>query len=159
MKKNLNEAASIESEVGGSMSKAEYKAAGKDISDRYKSDKCACKTMSGNARQVCIDEAKGRENVAEAELRANYSPSSRHRRDLGTARADAAYALAKGKCDGLSGDAEDACRKEAKDTYHAAKAEAKAAEKTADVRASTTEKRTYRRRDAAAAKLDVAVGE
>ncbi len=53
----------------GAMSKAEYKAAKDDISAKYKSDNAACKAMTGNAKDICIEEAKGREKVAKADAK------------------------------------------------------------------------------------------
>jgi hypothetical protein len=44
-----------------------------------------------------------------------------------TAKADAAYELAKEKCDDLSGNAKDVCQKDAKAAQASAKADAKAA--------------------------------
>ena len=155
------------SAIGGAMSKTEYKAAKQDISAKYKADKTACKAMTGNAKDICIEEAKGREKVAKAELEAKESPSDKHRYDLRMAKANAAYAVAKEKCDDLSGNAKDVCRKEAKAAYVAAKADAKVAEKTSDANATAREKTqdanatarektTESRRDAAADKRDAA---
>ena len=142
------------SAIGGAMSKTEYKAAKQDISAKYKADKTACKAMTGNAKDICIEEAKGREKVAKAELEAKESPSDKHRYDLRMAKANAAYAVAKEKCDDLSGNAKDVCRKEAKAAYVAAKADAKVAEKTSDANATAREKTTESRRDAAGDKRD-----
>lgn len=155
------------SAMGGTISKVEYKAAKEDISAKYKADKAACKAMTGNAKDICIEEAKGRETVAKAELEANYSPSSKHRYDVRMAKANAAYAVAKEKCDDFSGNAKDVCRKEAKSAYVAAKADAKVAEKTSDAKATareTTEDAnatarettTEARKDAATEKRDAA---
>ena len=110
----------------GAISKAEYKAAKEDISAKYKTDKAVCTTMTGNAKDICREEAKGREKVAKAELEANDNPSDKHRYDVRIAKAGAAYAVAKEKCDDLSGNAKDVCRKEAKAAHVAAKADARA---------------------------------
>jgi len=90
--------------------------------------------MSGNVKDICIEEAKGRESVAKAELKAKYEPSNEARYEVLAAKADAAYEVAKEKCDDLSGDAKRACNKEAKSTHEAALAEAKSSEKTAEAR-------------------------
>ena len=144
------------SAMGGTISKVEYKAAKEDISAKYKADKAACKPMTGNAKDICIEEAKGREKVAKAELEANYSPSFKHRYDVRMAKANAAYAVAKEKCDDFSGNAKDVCRKEAKSAYVAAKADAKVAEKTSDANATARETTTEARKDAATEKRDAA---
>ena len=47
---------------------------GKDgISSQYKKDKAACKSMSANAKDVCMEEAKAKEKVARAELEYSYT--------------------------------------------------------------------------------------
>ena len=51
-----------------SLSKTEYKAAGKNIVAEYKSAKGACVSFADNARDICMAEAKGKEMVANAEL-------------------------------------------------------------------------------------------
>ena len=152
---------------GAVMSKAEYKSAGQDIAGRYASDQAACKATTGNAKDICSEEAKGREKIAKAELEANYQPSDKHRYDLRIAKADAAYAVAKEKCDDLAGNAKDVCRKEAKSAYVTAKADAKLAdktavanaaarEKTADAKATARDKTADAQKDAATEKRDAA---
>ena len=116
----------------------------------------ACKAVTGNAKDICIEEAKGHEKVAKAELEANYSPSSKHRYDVRMAKANAAYAVAKDKCDDFSGNAKEVCREEAKSAYVTAKADAKVAEKTSDANATARETTTEARKDAATEKLDAA---
>jgi len=126
--------------LAGAMSKADYQAANTDISAKYKADTAACAAMTGNVKDICVQEAKGREKVAKAQLVANDSPSDKHRYDVRIARADAAYAVAKEKCDDFSGNAKDVCLKEANSAHVAAKADAKLAEKTADANATAREK-------------------
>lgn len=116
--------------AGGSMSKAQYKAAREDISDQYKTDIAACKAMVGNAKNVCIEEAKGRERIAKAQLKANYDPCDKNRQDLSTAQIETAYAVAREQCETLTGNARAVCRNEAEGEYLAAKAEATLAEQT-----------------------------
>src|SRR5580765_3602914 len=114
------------------MSKADHKAAKDQISTKYKDDKAACKAMSGNAKDICMEEAKGRENIAKAELEAKYEPSVKHDKDIRMAKAKAAFEVAKEKCDDLKGNPKDVCVKEAKAAYATAKSDAKVVEKTAD---------------------------
>ncbi len=127
--------------ASAAVSKTEYAAAKTDISAKYKSDKAACGAMKANAKDVCVEEAKGREKVAKAELEANYKPTDKRMYDVRMAKADAAYAVAKEKCDDLAGNAKDVCVKEAKAAHVAAKANAKVAEKTAEVNATAMEKK------------------
>ncbi|MBL0143008.1 MAG: hypothetical protein IPP91_13120 [Betaproteobacteria bacterium] len=126
--------------IGATLSKAEHKSAKEDVESRYKSEAEACKAMSGNTKDICIEEAKGRAKISKAELEASFSPSDKHSYDVRVAKADAAYGVAKEKCDDFAGNAKDVCRKEAKSAHVAAKANAKLAEKTADANASAAEK-------------------
>ena len=50
--------------------------------------------MTGNAKDVCVAEAKGREDVAGA-TEADYKPTAAHTRDLRSAAAKAIHAVAK----------------------------------------------------------------
>ena len=129
--------------ISGSMSKAQYKAAREHISDQYKKDRAAYKAMTGNAKHVWIEEAKGRERIAEAELKANYDPSDKHRHELSTARIEAAHAVAREQCDTLSGNARDVCRNEAKGAYLAAKADVKLAQQTVNAAARYDAKQVH----------------
>ena len=140
----------------GAMTKVEYKSAKSDLSTKYKADKAACKAMNGNAKDICIQEAKGQESVAKAELEQNYQPSDKHSRDIRIAKVDAAYAVAKEKCDDLSGNPKDVCRKEAKSAFVTGSADAKLAAKTADANSTAREKNAASRKDAAVEKRDAA---
>ena len=133
----------------GAMTKAEHKAAAGTIAATYTSDKSACKPMGGNAKDVCMQEAKGRDSVAKAELEATFSPSDKHHYDVRIAKADAAYAVSKEKCDDFAGNAKDVCRKEATSAHVTAKANAKVAEKSADANAAAAAHDRGRQRDGA----------
>jgi hypothetical protein len=88
----------------------------------YKADKAKCGTMSGNAKDVCEKEAKGKEKVAKAELDARANPSERNQRKVEEAKAEAKYDVAKERCDDMKGKEKNACEKEAKADHERAKA-------------------------------------
>lgn len=113
------------------MSRDEYKADKEKIEATYKSAKAACDSMSGNQKDICVAQAKGEEKVGKAELEARYKPSEKNTYDARVARAEADYEVAKEKCDDQSGNAKDACQKEAKAKEASAKAEAKTQMKSA----------------------------
>jgi hypothetical protein len=142
------------------MTKEEHQQAKDRIAAEYKNDKAGCAAATANAKDICQAQAKGKENVAKAELEATYKPSEKHRYDLGVAKADAQLAVAKEKCDDQAGNAKDVCVKEAKAHHTAAKADAKksmkivAARKTA--REETTEARTKSAEKVADASKDAA---
>lgn len=107
------------------MTKAEYSSAKTQISADYKSANSACGSMSGNAKDICKAEAKGAEKVAKADLEARYTGKEKDQNDLRIAKAEAAYAVAKEKCDDKAGNDKDVCVKEAKAAQVKAKADAK----------------------------------
>jgi hypothetical protein len=99
------------------------------ISADYKADKAACDAMKDNAKDVCMEEAKGKEKIAKAELDQKQKPSDGNARKVAEAKVEVAYAVAKEKCDDQKGDAKDACVKQAKADQEKGKAEIKAMKK------------------------------
>lgn len=112
------------------LSRMEYKSGKNEIAATLKAAKLACDTRTGNANDICIEEAKGAERVSLAELQARYEPSTQHSYAIGVARAKADYAVAKEKCDDQNGNPKDVCRKDARAVYTTAMAEAKLTEET-----------------------------
>jgi hypothetical protein len=91
------------------------------IEQQAKADKERCNGMKGNAKDICMAEAKGKEKVAKAELDAKHDPSPRNQRKAAEMKAEAAYEVAKERCDDQKGDAKDQCQKAAKDKQAEAK--------------------------------------
>ena len=106
----------------------------------YKADKDACKSLSGNAKDICMQEAKGKEKVAKAEAKAAYEGTPKARESARLARAEATYDVAKEKCDDMSGNQKDVCVKQAKATYTKAKADAKVDRDANDTSANAVKK-------------------
>jgi hypothetical protein len=121
------------------MSKDQYKAEKESIAVAYKSDKNNCKSMSGNAKDICMAEASGKEKVAKADLEANYKPSDKARREAREEKVEAAYKVAMEKCDDQGGNLKEVCVKEAKAAMKSAKADAKSDKKVAEARKDATE--------------------
>ena len=149
------------------MTDASYKSASMDIATKHKASAAACESLSGNAEDICNEESDGTNKILKAELEARNAPSSNADYDVRVAKADAAYSIAKEKCDDLAGNVYDVCRKEAKAAHVAARADADVAKKTmtanekageksdaanADARKATSEARM----DAAEDKSDAA---
>ena len=112
------------------MSKDQYQSGKDGIAADYKAAKASCGSLSGNANDICTAEASGRENVAKAQLEAEYKPSLNARYAVRVARADADYSVARERCDDKAGNVKDVCVQEAKAAAVAAKADAKAWMKT-----------------------------
>jgi len=136
------------------MSKDTRNQAYKDAEATYKADKDACKSMTGNAKDVCMEEAKGKEKMAKADADAAYKGTPKAREHARVVHADAAYNVAKEKCDDLSGNQKDVCVKEAKAAHVKAKADAKVDRVAADTRNTAAEKTASARRDATEDKRD-----
>ena len=108
---------------------AELKAGRDKIAADYKADKAACDAMKDNAKDVCVEEAKGKEKIAKAELDQKVRPSDSNARKVAEAKVEAAYDIAKEKCDDQKGDAKSACVKQAKTEESKGKADIKAMKK------------------------------
>lgn len=103
-----------------------------DIKATYRSAKDACDKMSGNAKDICIEDAKGREKVSLAWLDYNNSGSDADLNKLNEAIYESRYEVADERCEDLSGDAKDVCQREAKTVRDKAKADAKMSKKIND---------------------------
>ena len=130
------------------MSRDAYKAEKEKIEAQYKADKAQCATMSGNAKDVCKEEAKGKDNVGKANLEAEYKNTDKARYNARIAKANADYEVAKEKCDDMSGNQKDVCVKEAKAMRTKEKANAKVAKVDSSTVHDTANKRAEARTDA-----------
>lgn len=133
-------AAGLFASASMAMTSAEHSTAKERISAEYKANKAQCDAMSGNAKDVCVKQAKGTENVAKAELEAQYKPSDKAHYNARKAKADADYDVAKEKCDDHSGNAKDVCQKDAKAAHVKAVEDAKVAKAQAMPADSMAEK-------------------
>lgn len=151
--------------MADSMSKRQYKAQEKHIAAEFKEGKASCKSLSGNANDICVADAKGRKSVALADLEDAFKPTIKTRYQARVARAEAAYAVSNEKCDDKAGNDKDVCVKEAKAAKVGAiadadaqmkttKADDVAMQKSADANATAMEKATDAHKDAAIIKRD-----
>lgn len=122
------------------LSKDEIKRENDRISAEFKTQKLACDGRSGNAKDICMAEAKGNEKVAKAELDARDKGTPKARQDALVARADANYDVAKQRCDDFAGNTKDVCLKDAKAALTKATADAKLERKTTDANTAAGEK-------------------
>jgi hypothetical protein len=84
------------------------------IEAKYKAEKEACKSSTGNAKDVCEAQAKGKEEVALAEVDYKQSGTDHDRVKVAEARANAEYDVAKEKCEDMPKDQQEPCKKNAK---------------------------------------------
>ncbi len=121
------------------MAKPDYNASKERIKATEKSERDACKTSTGNAKDICTEEAKGKAKLALAELEYAYTAKPRDQAKIAEVRAEATYAVAKERCDDQTGNAKDVCVKEAKATQAKSKADAKMNKTVAEARKDASE--------------------
>jgi len=140
------------------MTKAEYQAEKSRISADYKADKAACASLAGNTKDICIEEAKAKENIAHAELEYSYSGKPSDQTKLLEVKAKSAYAVAKEKCDDQAGNAKDVCVKEAKAIEIKALADAKMGKQIGEAKKDAAEDKRDADYKVAVEKCDAMVG-
>jgi hypothetical protein len=124
------------------ISKVDYQAGKTRIKADYKTDKAACNTQSGNAKDICVEVGKAKEKVALAELEFSYTGKAADQNKVLVVKADSVYAVARERCDDLAGNPKDVCVKEAKAVKVKALADAKLGKDIGEARKdSMTDKR------------------
>jgi hypothetical protein len=131
----------------GSLDKNAYRAAGERIEAQAKTEKAACKTRKGMARDVCEAEAKGRERIAQARLDAEFEPGPEADRLVKEAKAETAFDLAKIRCSAARDKAKGTCVRQAKLAREAAIRQAKV-EKVQAMREAQREQRQAQKQGA-----------
>jgi len=129
------------------------------ISAEYKSAVQRCGALSGNAKDICKAEAKGKQSADKADAYAAYKGTDKAATAALVARADADYSVAKEKCDDLAGNAKDVCVKDAKAAHTKAKVDAKSNLKVAEVRKDQTEDKRDANYAAAKERCDALAGD
>ncbi|HYC46268.1 MAG TPA: hypothetical protein VED01_12395 [Burkholderiales bacterium] len=102
------------------------------IEQQAKAAKDKCKDMKGNAKDLCMAEARGQEKVAKSELALKQKDTPKNRYDVAAAKADMEYNIAKEKCDDMKGKDKDQCQKDARAARDDAKKKAKAEREAAE---------------------------
>ncbi|HEU4458083.1 MAG TPA: hypothetical protein VFR90_03070 [Methylibium sp.] len=141
------------------MTRAEYSAQKDRIEADHKVAEAACARQKGNAKEICEEEAEGREEVAKAELEANYTGKPEDRRKLAEIRAKATYEVAEERCDDRSGNAKDVCVAEAKAVLARAQADIKLAAESGKLRNEAAKTRDEAGYKAEAEKCDSLSGD
>ena len=122
------------------MSEDQYKSGREGIAAEFKSAKTACGFLAGNAKDICMARASGREQVARAEIEARFKPSENASYNVRIAKADADYSVAMERCDDSAGNVKDVCVKEAKATAVGARADALVQKTTAEANEAASKK-------------------
>jgi hypothetical protein len=116
------------------LSASAYKTAKDQAKAEYKKELDACSPLSGNAKDICVETAKGREKVALAHLEYQRTGDAKDLTKLGEARYEAQYQVAKERCDDLSGNPKDVCVTQAKAERDKAKADVQAGKELREAR-------------------------
>ena len=133
-------------------SKANYNQAIKDADVQYNTAKQACSSLSGNAKDICLAEAKGKNSVARADAEATYKHTAKARESARVVNAQAIYNVAIERCDDLAGNPKDVCVKEAKADLVKGKANAKVDRVASDTNREAATTQAEARKDANADK-------
>ena len=136
------------------MSKDSYAMAKTNADAQYKIDKDACASLNGNAKDICLAQAKGKDNVAKADAEAAYENTPKARESARVAHAQANYDVAIEKCDDLAGNPKDVCVKEAKAGLVKGKADAKVDRVATDTNHDAATKQADARKEANVDKRD-----
>ena len=102
------------------------------IEEQYDNAQMRCKRVTGHARELCNERARGQRDIQVAELELRNEPTGENDEKLRLAKAEATYSRALVECKTFDGQARDVCRREAKRSYEEAKAEAKLQREVAD---------------------------
>jgi len=141
------------------LTKADYKAEKTRIGADYKVDKKACDAFKDNAKDICVEEAKAKENIARAELEYGYTGKTADQTKVLEAKAKSAYAVAKEKCDDQAGNAKDVCVKEAKAVEVKALADAKLGKQIGEAKKEAAEDKSDANFKVAVEKCDALAGD
>lgn len=123
------------------ITKDEHKTAVKNAEMSYKSAKAACGSLAGNAKDICIAEAKVEKAYSIAKTDGDFKSTPKAMYDGRKAVASAEYDLAKTKCAAKGGNDKDVCIKEAKAVEVRAQADAKAGTKVSEARADASDEK------------------
>ena len=113
------------------ISRDEYKREKDRIEADAKAAKEKCKGLKDNAKDICQAEAKANEKVAKKELDYKNKPTDKNKYEWDKMKAEAAYEVAKEKCEDQKGSDIVTCKRNAKDEEKRAIAALKADKKVA----------------------------
>lgn len=114
--------------------KAAFQQARDAAGANYKNARAQCDAITGNPKEVCVADAKAARIRAEEEARAHYEDTLKSYTRARMRIASAEFDRDKVRCDGLTGNAKDVCKAQAKARLVAAQADAQADRKTIEAR-------------------------
>jgi len=145
--------------AASTLTREEFSAQKARVEAEYNDARKACDASAGNAKDVCVEEAKGHQKVALAELDFRQDPNANNREKLAETRADTSYNIAKEKCEDLAGNPKDVCMKEAKAARAKALVDARANKQVSAARADAASEKRNADYKVAVEKCDALSGE
>ena len=139
--------------------KATYDQAKASAKAAYDTDKKACDSLNGNAKDICVAEAKAKRVRADETAEASYKNTPKAREHAIHEIAEANYKVAKERCDDKNGNDKDVCVKEAKAAMTRAQADAKAAQKGTEAKMDASKDKRDAEYKVAAEKCDAMSGD
>ena len=136
-----------------------YDQAKAEAKSTYEADRKACDSMSGNAKDVCVAEAKAKRTKTEVDAEAAWKNTPKAREHAVHETAEADYKVAKERCDAKAGNDKDICVKEAKAAMVKAEADAKATRKSTDAHIDASKDKLEADYKVAAEKCDSLAGD
>jgi hypothetical protein len=138
--------------------KAAYVQAKDGAAAAYKAARAQCDAITGNPKDVCVEEAKAARVRAEEEAGAFYRNTLKAYTASRLKIASANYDLDKAKCGALAGNDKDVCISQAKATLIAAQADAKADKKAIEARSDARDDKRTAQYKVALEKCDAFAG-
>lgn len=139
--------------------KATYEQAKATAKTAYDTEAKSCDSLSSNAKDICVAEAKAKRTRAEATAEASYKNTPKAREHAAHEIAEADYKVAKERCDSKAGNEKDVCLKEAKAAMTRTQADAKASHKSTDARMDANQDKRDADYKVAAQKCDAMAGD
>lgn len=104
-------------------------------------DRAACDKLAGTPRDVCREQARGKEKVAKAELDLAHTGSRKSQDRLTTVRMDATYDIARTQCNDKAGAAKAVCTKEAQTARAKAQADLRLSQRVTEAKRDAADDR------------------
>ena len=106
------------------LGKEELKARLVRAEEQYDNAQARCKRVTGPARELCNDRARGERDIQVAQLQFQAEPTADNDQKVRLAKAEAVYTRSLIQCKEMDGDARALCRKDAKMVYEDARSDA-----------------------------------
>ena len=145
--------------ASANLTKPVYSTAKDQVKAMFKAERDNCDKLSGTAKDVCVERAKGQEKVALAHLEYQYTGTQKDRNDYLEARLEARYQVAKEACGDKAGNAKDVCIADAKAVHDKARADLKASKAIAEVQNDQMEAKLKADYQAANERCDALAGD